>query len=472
MGQPARNEIEVWKGQKQTKYQIVKAHEDVPPHDEDSEVAILGAMIIEQKAHSIACDQLKAEDFYMEWNQVLFTALSAMNHPMDELTVRTQFRKNGILKQIGANSDFIGRLIESCPSAANVESYISEVLRTSRARKARNAAIKLHQTAESGDEQSAVRNALVELEAIEQSLVVQPDSANELNQQIEDEISGKRTALDCEYFHYMATTQCFLPGTITLFCGSPGASKSLWCLEALWRLYLGGVNVAALMLESGITMHLRRAMAQYAANSKLTSIKWVKENPELAREEFLKNKPFQDAILKNGVLQAPAPGQKIDGASLLRWMSQEADKGRRLLFIDPITMMDTGENWLHEEAIFFKGARAIVDRKQFSLLIVMHPKTEKSGKGQCTPSQDNIQGNPIFRKASDSIFWLEAHKMHPGKFQEQTSIMPGMETPETTDYNRTLHVLKARLGPGANRRIGYQMCGDSLRHIERGFIQG
>lgn len=439
--------------------------EEIPPHDAKAESAVLGAMIIDARAFAVALDSVQADDFYIDRNRTLFIELATMQPPLDELLVRNELKRRRKLDEIGG-VDALSFIIEQTPNASSVESYCLEVKRLSNSRRARAAAIRLYQDAETGDDQTAIRQAIADLIPLETPPAETGNAVDALFDQIEQEFTGLRSALTLPYLFNLLSTKCFLPGTITIMCGTAGASKSLFVLEMIWRFFESGISVAKLELESGVPFHLRRAIAQMSNNSGVTSDTWARVNQSAMRETLDEHKQRADALVEKAVLQSPIGEKVVDCALLLRWISQEADKGRRLLAIDPITMMETGDKCWIDQMNFIRGARGLVDRKQISLLLVTHPRSTQSGNGGSL-NLENIAGSTAFQRFTDTVFWLQAHDNECGNFTN--AFENGRQVQE--NYNRTIHILKARLGAGSGKKVAYKMEAETLRHIERGFIE-
>ncbi len=445
----------------------------VPENDAAIEGAILGAMMSEPSAVSVVLAMdIQPQHFYFETHDKLFATLLSLakeyRNQLDLIVIRGTLKARGLLEKVGG-ADYLLRLVEDCPNAANIETYCKRLLEIYRARKAKEAATKL--LASEGHPDDAAREAAAELSKLSEATAPQIDPIEALKAQIQDEISSIRSALEFPWYSAMTATKCFLPGTITMLCGSAGASKSLLTLEMVWRLFFAGVPCSKLDLESGVPFHLRRAIAQMSDNSKLTDAKFALDHPDEMRSLWEQMLPKSNELTDkhNAVLQAPEQGKAVDCEYLCRWISQEADKGRRLVMIDPITMMESKNEreTYHKQASFVKQARAIVDRRQISLLLVIHPR--KMGTGDSfTASLDNLAGVTEFQRFTDTVFWLEAHKPQFANFSS-SAMSPGMM--EQLAYNRTLHVLKARLGPHAGRKIAYFMDSATLRHTERGFVE-
>ena len=104
-------------------------HGRVPPQATDLEEAVLGAMMLEQDALTNVIDILKADVFYKEAHQKIFTAiheLFAATQPVDILTVTEALKKKGELDLVGG-AYTISMLTNRVASSANVE-YHARIL--------------------------------------------------------------------------------------------------------------------------------------------------------------------------------------------------------------------------------------------------------------------------------------------------------------------------------------------------------
>ncbi len=76
----------------------------VPPQARELEDAILGAIMLDKSAFFVAHEILKPECFYVEANQVIFTAMVGMEsrrEPIDLLTVVEELKNIGKLDIVG-----------------------------------------------------------------------------------------------------------------------------------------------------------------------------------------------------------------------------------------------------------------------------------------------------------------------------------------------------------------------------------
>ncbi|MGQ9737024.1 MAG: replicative DNA helicase [Armatimonadota bacterium] len=99
------------------------------PHNLDAEIATLGSMMIDSTAIERVSEFLAPDDFYREAHKVIFdvlVTLSSRSEPADLVTVSEELQRRGKLEEVGGIA-YLTTLIDSVPSAANVDYYASIV---------------------------------------------------------------------------------------------------------------------------------------------------------------------------------------------------------------------------------------------------------------------------------------------------------------------------------------------------------
>jgi replicative DNA helicase len=101
----------------------------IPPHNDEAEQSVLGALLIDKNAINIVSELLRREHFYNELYATIYGAMLALyeaSKPIDVLTITTQLKKQKMHTKI--TPVMITDLIENVPTAANVEQY-AEIVR-------------------------------------------------------------------------------------------------------------------------------------------------------------------------------------------------------------------------------------------------------------------------------------------------------------------------------------------------------
>ena len=105
------------------------ALEKVPPQNLEAEMAVLGSMLMDEDAISVATEILSSDYFYKGSHKKIFEAILELynaNKAVDLITLTDELKRNGLLDEIGGVS-FLTELLNSVPTAANISHYVSIV---------------------------------------------------------------------------------------------------------------------------------------------------------------------------------------------------------------------------------------------------------------------------------------------------------------------------------------------------------
>jgi len=97
----------------------------IPPHNDDAERAIIGAILIDESAVTAVQQYIRPEDFYSSRHRKIYEAiLNLTNRAVrpDLLTLNSELEQSGRLDEAGGN-DYIASLTHAVPSSANTEYY-------------------------------------------------------------------------------------------------------------------------------------------------------------------------------------------------------------------------------------------------------------------------------------------------------------------------------------------------------------
>ena len=97
----------------------------IPPHDEQAEASILGAILIDKDSISEVIDFIRPEFFYKDNHSFIFESMMALfekHEPIDLVTVTAELKKMGKHKVIGG-AGYLTELTNIVPTSANIEYY-------------------------------------------------------------------------------------------------------------------------------------------------------------------------------------------------------------------------------------------------------------------------------------------------------------------------------------------------------------
>ena len=101
----------------------------VPPNNQDAERSVLGCMMQDREALSMAFEVLTAEDFYQPANREIFDAMHTLNTqgmPVDLVTVDDELSRRGTLEGVGG-TNYLIELSQFVPSTVNAKAYVQIV---------------------------------------------------------------------------------------------------------------------------------------------------------------------------------------------------------------------------------------------------------------------------------------------------------------------------------------------------------
>ena len=100
------------------------------PESLEAEAAVLGSMALDPNCIGQVIQQIKADDFYRTEHQIIFEALVTLweqkGEKVDLLLLREELKKAKHLEEIGG-VEYLAKIANAVPSAANVEHYVQIV---------------------------------------------------------------------------------------------------------------------------------------------------------------------------------------------------------------------------------------------------------------------------------------------------------------------------------------------------------
>lgn len=97
----------------------------LPPHSEEVEACILGAILIDKDAIISVAEFLRPEHFYNGNHGLIYEALLSLyeeRQPIDLITLREKLKKAKALTKVGGSS-YLTELVNRVPTAAHIEKY-------------------------------------------------------------------------------------------------------------------------------------------------------------------------------------------------------------------------------------------------------------------------------------------------------------------------------------------------------------
>ncbi len=97
----------------------------IPPHSIQAEQALLGGLMLDNRAWDRVADQVVEQDFYRKEHRLLFAAITRLaddQQPFDVVTLAESLEAREELDQVGG-LPYLGTIAKDTPSAANILAY-------------------------------------------------------------------------------------------------------------------------------------------------------------------------------------------------------------------------------------------------------------------------------------------------------------------------------------------------------------
>ena len=97
----------------------------IPPHSVEAEQAVIGGLLLDNRAWEQIADRINTVDFYRNDHRLIFDAIRALeekSQPFDAVTLSEALDNAGALEEAGGLA-YLGRLAKETPTAANIVAY-------------------------------------------------------------------------------------------------------------------------------------------------------------------------------------------------------------------------------------------------------------------------------------------------------------------------------------------------------------
>jgi replicative DNA helicase len=281
------------------------------PSSIHTEIAILGAMLLDAVAISDATAKLRADDFSLDSHQRIYHVileLLASNHAVDFLTVQDALSKKRELEAIGGPA-YLAYLTEGIPRNLNIESYVRIVKDKSLLRQLMS--IFSEGMAQASDQTEEATKVLNDVEA---RLADVADSAiNRGFSGIGEIVASSFGSIDALYeqgreitglaTHYIdfdKMTSGLQPSELIIIAARPSMGKTAWAINIAQNCAVRDNKVVAIFsLEMSKESLLRRMLASEAnVNSRLIQTGFIPRSDRdkliNALERLMSSKMFVD----------------------------------------------------------------------------------------------------------------------------------------------------------------------------------
>lgn len=391
----------------------------VLPNSLESEVAVLGSVLIDQEAQTEILTSLSADDFYSSTHRDIFSAMQkifAKSIPVDFVTLTSELEVEKLLDKVGG-IDYITYLTNAVPSAANFKHYVDIVLANATRRNLITGGQKIIEDAFGNtDERDSMRNAEQIIFDLSQKrgssdleLVGKPGGTiaaviNKINEIAKN--PGQMRGLSTGFTELDNYTSGLQKGTLNVIAARPGVGKTSFAMNIATHVACEeGKNVAVFSLEMSREELMQRALGSLAKVKLTNMIKGTLEDDEWQRIWTAQKK-----LVQSGIYVDPSTSVKpLDIISKCRKLKMT--KGLDLIVIDYLQLMSSdkkvNEGRTQEITGFTRTLKvAAKDMDVPILLLSQLSRDSEKREGDHKPKLSDLRDSGSIEQDADLVMFL------------------------------------------------------------------
>lgn len=422
----------------------------VPPHNNDAEIATLGAILLDPEALGQVLGHLRPSDFYRNAHARIFEAVLALyerGEEIDLITLTQELRTRSALEGVGG-AGYVSSLTSAVPTSANVE-YYARIVRGGSVRR-RLLRIANEIIAEAYDDSKESR---VIVEEAERKIFEISDSQQESGYQKAKDIV-EATVEAIERLYHTKDNYTGIPS------GFPALDNMLSGFQDSEFIVIGarpsvGKTALALTMTGNIAVHHKiptgfftLEMSKQALMQRLLSAE-ARIGSQTLRTGMLKSSDFKNLTDAAGLIyEAPlwiadTPNMRLLDlrAQARRMVSQQ---GVRVIFIDYLTLVsaENVEIPRHEQiAEISRSLKALARELEIPVVALSQVTRDSEGK---RPHLASIRESGSIEQDADVVMFLHRERISEQEIHQQAQVV------ETE-----LIVAKQRNGPVGTVKIAF-----------------
>ena len=211
------------------------------PHSEESERAVLAAILLDADRHLASTStRLKPDDYYFERHRLLYEAMLALQEsdsPIDLRTVQARLEQRDQFEAAGGVA-YLATLEVDLPDLGRVDSYVEIIKERALRRRLIDACTTIYRTAldgglEARDALDRAEQAVMELseEAVSRTFVPLDQVYRETMERLERRSSNDFPGLRTGFVDFDRMTHGLQPGNLIIIAGRPGMGKTSLALN-------------------------------------------------------------------------------------------------------------------------------------------------------------------------------------------------------------------------------------------------
>lgn len=403
----------------------------IPPHSDDAEMSVLGAILIDKDAIVEVAGFLRPEHFYNDNHGQIYEAILSLYEkriPVDLITLSEALKKKKALSDVGGMA-YLTTLANSVPTAGNIEHYGNIVKNHFTKRKLISTASKISQDA--FDEAADVKEVLdrteqsifaISQEHLTQGFIPLRDALVESFDRLDElqKKSGTLRGMATGFRDIDNRLAGMQPSNLIILASRPGMGKTAMALNMAHYVAVHEKKpVGIFSLEMSKEELVDRLLVQQAEIDA-----WRLKTGKLEEADFEK---LQDAM---GILgDAPIFIDDTPGLSIMEIRTKarrlQIEHNLSLLIVDYLQLAFAGkymENRVQEVSYISQSLKNLARELKIPILAVSQLSRAVEARGSKVPQLADLRESGAIEQDADVVMFLYRVAEEGEKIPEQTPI--------------------------------------------------
>ena len=388
----------------------------VMPHSYEAEQSVLGSMLMDRDAVSVAAVSLEKEEFYVSQHAMLFESIMDLYNagkPIDLVTVQNKLKEKDVPPEM-LTLDFIKDIVGTVPTSTNIKAYCKIVREKAQLRRFIHTAQEIENACYAGNKSAEEIAEDTEREVFEVLLknddkdpVSVRDAAETALTKIEEnsKIEGNITGVPTGYKKLDELTGGLQKGELVILAARPSMGKTAFALNILKNVAFKAKRPALMFsLEMGTNSLMNRFLSM---ESKVEATKL--RNGKLTDEEW-------DNLVRS-VINVSSGNLKIDDTGALtvneirsKCRKEKVKNGLDLIVIDYLQLMSGGrkapENRQQEITEISRGLKALAKEMDCPVLALSQLSRAPEARQDHRPMLADLRESGSIEQDADIVMFL------------------------------------------------------------------
>jgi replicative DNA helicase len=386
-----------------------------PPHNDEAESSVLGAIMIDKDAIGLVSEIIKPKDFYNDINGIIFDAMLSLyeeRRPIDLITLKKELKK--INNGDKVDNSYLSTLVDEVPTAANVENY-AEIIRDEATKRslisvgtqiAENALKEGKEVPELLDKAESSIFAISQghnvkgFLQIKEGLAESFDRIDELHKKGGEGIRGVKTGFT-DLDNMLSGMQ---PSNLIILAARPGQGKTAMIINiAQYIAVEQKIPVGIFSLEMSQEELVDRLLV---GQSDVDA--WRLKTGKLSESDFTKLSQAMGVLADAPIFIDDSPGISI---SEMRTKARrlQMEHGVKLLVVDYLQLADPGrryDNRVQEVSIVSQGLKNLARELKIPVIAASQLSRAVEHRGERRPQLADLRESGAIEQDADVVMFL------------------------------------------------------------------